>query len=106
MQETVFTAVLQFLAEDNYVQLMHYFVDSTKIEANANRYTFVWGKKKDRIRIGIFPNWASLSTITSEKLEHAVKQLRERLQEKPNGKPLKKAVRILRKDLLPRMKRF
>ncbi|OAB38211.1 hypothetical protein PMSD_07550 [Paenibacillus macquariensis subsp. defensor] len=22
----------------------HYFLDGTKIEANANRYTFVWGK--------------------------------------------------------------
>ncbi|MEC0334157.1 hypothetical protein LMZ02_27300 [Paenibacillus macerans] len=42
--ETVFTAVLQFLAEENYVQLEYYFVDGTKIEANANRYTFVWGK--------------------------------------------------------------
>ncbi len=42
--ETVFTAVLQFLAEEGYVQLEHYFVDGTKIEANANRYTFVWGK--------------------------------------------------------------
>lgn len=42
--ETVFTAVLQFLAEEDYVQLEHYFVDATKIEANANRYTFVWGK--------------------------------------------------------------
>jgi len=26
------------------VKLEHYFVDGTKIEANANRYTFVWGK--------------------------------------------------------------
>jgi transposase len=42
--ETVFTAVLKFLAEQNYVKLEHYFVDGTKIEANANRYTFVWGK--------------------------------------------------------------
>ncbi|MCI3919249.1 hypothetical protein MO973_03245 [Paenibacillus sp. TRM 82003] len=25
-------------------KLDHYFVDGTKIEANANRYTFVWGK--------------------------------------------------------------
>lgn len=24
--------------------LDHYFVDGTKIEANVNRYTFVWGK--------------------------------------------------------------
>jgi transposase len=38
--ETVFTAVLQFLAEENYVQLEHYFVDGTKIEANANKYRF------------------------------------------------------------------
>ncbi len=42
--EAVFTAVLQFLADENYVQLENYFVDGTKIEANANRYTFVWGK--------------------------------------------------------------
>ncbi|MEJ9164996.1 transposase [Paenibacillus graminis] len=42
--ETVFTAVLQFLADEKYVSLEHYFVDGTKIEANANRYTFVWGK--------------------------------------------------------------
>jgi transposase len=34
--ETVFTAVLQFLADDKYVSLEHYFVDGTKIEANAN----------------------------------------------------------------------
>ncbi|MDQ0917553.1 hypothetical protein [Paenibacillus sp. V4I5] len=26
------------------MKLEHYFVDSTKIKANANRYTFVWGK--------------------------------------------------------------
>ncbi|WP_256720446.1 MULTISPECIES: transposase [Paenibacillus] len=42
--EIVFTSVLQFLAQEKYVNLEHYFVDGTKIEANANRYTFVWGK--------------------------------------------------------------
>jgi transposase len=42
--EMVFTAVVKFLAEEKYVSLEHYFVDGTKIEANANRYTFVWGK--------------------------------------------------------------
>jgi hypothetical protein len=42
--ETVFTAVLQFLADEKYISFEHYFVDGTKIEANANRYTFVWGK--------------------------------------------------------------
>ncbi|GGF98678.1 hypothetical protein GCM10010912_49230 [Paenibacillus albidus] len=40
--ETIFTAVLQ-LADENYISLEHYFVDGTKIEANANRYTFRMG---------------------------------------------------------------
>ena len=40
--ETIFRAVLQLLADEGYVQLENYFLDGTKIEANANRYTFVW----------------------------------------------------------------
>jgi len=130
--ETVFTAVLQFLAEENYVQLEHYFVDGTKIEANANRYTFVWGKAvvkhkaklqekvqtlfaiiaETEIQEDISFNGRDLyelgesSENTSEKLEIAVKQLEERLQEKPKDKPLKKAVRMLRKDLLPRLQKY
>src|SRR5690606_36466560 len=42
--EKVFAAVLELLADEGYVKLEHYFVDGTKIEANANRYTFVWKK--------------------------------------------------------------
>jgi hypothetical protein len=42
--EKIFTSLLQFLAQENYVKLEHYFVDGTKIKANANRCTFVWGK--------------------------------------------------------------
>lgn len=111
--ETVFTAVLQFLAEENYVQLEHYFVDGTKIEANANRYTFVWGKAvvkyKAKLEEKVQTLFAAIeeaekqeegtyggqdllelgesSPITSEKLEQAVKQLEKRLQEKPKDKP-------------------
>ncbi|MNL85814.1 hypothetical protein D3C87_2142750 [compost metagenome] len=51
--EAVFAAVLQFLADEKYISLAHYFVDGTKIEANANRYTFVWGKavSKQKVRL-------------------------------------------------------
>ncbi|MGG3311785.1 transposase [Paenibacillus lautus] len=48
--EIVFTSVLQFLAQEKYVNLEHYFVDGTKIEANASRYTFVWGKRSSSTR--------------------------------------------------------
>ncbi|WP_176444620.1 hypothetical protein [Paenibacillus herberti] len=44
-----------------------------------------------------------LRRSTAEKLEQAVSKLEETLQEKPKGKPLKKAVRVLRKYLLLRL---
>ncbi len=37
--EHIFTAVLELLVEEQYVSLEHYFLDGTKLEANANRYT-------------------------------------------------------------------
>jgi transposase len=42
--EVVFTEVLQYLIEEGYVTLEHYFLDGTKIEANANKYKWVWAK--------------------------------------------------------------
>jgi hypothetical protein len=130
--ETVFTAVLQFLAEENYVKLEHYFVDGTKIEANANRYSFVWAKAvvkhKMRLQEKVKTLFSTIeeaekqedhghsgqdlselveaTKITSEKLEAAIKRLEEKLQEKPKDKPLKKAIRQLRKDLLPRLQKY
>jgi len=46
------------------------------------------------------------SSLTSEKLEAAVQQLEAKLQTTPKDKPLKKAVRVLRKDLLPRLQKY
>jgi transposase len=40
----IFTSVLELLIEEGYVKLEHYFLDGTKIEANAGKYTYVWAK--------------------------------------------------------------
>jgi hypothetical protein len=40
--------VLLILKEGGYIQLEKYFVDGTKIEANANKYSFVWAKNTQR----------------------------------------------------------
>lgn len=42
--EPVFTQVVLLLAEEGLLSLRELYTDGTKIEANANRYTFVWGK--------------------------------------------------------------
>lgn len=41
--QDVFTQVVQLLVESGHVALREVYTDGTKIEANANRYTFVWG---------------------------------------------------------------
>lgn len=130
--ETVFTAVLQFLGDEKYVSREHYFVDGTKMEANANRYTFVWGKAvykhKAKLQENVHALFADIeaeekqeeqehcgqelselgesSQISSEKLERMTQALESQLLEKPKDKPLKKAVRKLRKDLLPRLLKY
>jgi len=130
--ESIFTTVLGFLVEVGYVKMDHYFVDGTKIEANANKYTFVWGKAvvkhKARLQEKVhtlfatieeaqkqedaeqaeldLPELGETSAMTSEKLEQAVLELEENLQDNPKNKPLKKAVRVLRKDLLPRLQTY
>lgn len=113
--ETVFTAVLQFLAEEKHVSLDHYFVDGTKIEANANRYTFVLGKAvvkhKAKLQEKVHTLFATIEADeqreeqiqqgsdlaelgegtewTGEKLETAIQKLEAQLQEKSKDKPLK-----------------
>lgn len=49
----IFNQVVVLLAGQGYLSLKEIYVDGTKIEANANRYTFVWGKsiKTSRARI-------------------------------------------------------
>lgn len=48
--ETVFTHVLELLVQEQYVSMDYYFLDGTKLEANANRYTFVWKKLSSSTR--------------------------------------------------------
>lgn len=44
--EAVFTAVMGLLLERGQVKLEHYFVDGTKIEANASKGKVIWAKKR------------------------------------------------------------
>jgi transposase len=39
----IFTQVVQLLSDSGHISLKEVYTDGTKIEANANRYSFVWG---------------------------------------------------------------
>ena len=51
--QKIFSQVVMLLAEEGVLSLKEITIDGTKLEANANRYTFVWGKaiKTSRERI-------------------------------------------------------
>jgi transposase len=48
--EDIFTSVLELLIEEGYVKLDNYFLDGTKMEANANKYSWVWAKNTKRYK--------------------------------------------------------
>ncbi|MEL3961140.1 IS1182 family transposase [Lysinibacillus endophyticus] len=44
LMDELFEAMIHKLIEENYITFENYFLDGTKIEANANKYSFVWKK--------------------------------------------------------------
>nr|WP_245934824.1 transposase [Anoxybacillus vitaminiphilus] len=50
MMDELFEAMILKLIEENYITMENYFLDGTKMEANANKYSFVWKKSTDRLK--------------------------------------------------------
>jgi transposase len=51
--EDVFTEVLVFLHEQGYIRFEDYYVDGTKMAANANKYSYVWKKNVERYKSAV-----------------------------------------------------
>ena len=130
----VFAEVLEYLIDEGYVKLETYYVDGTKIEANANRYRYVWRKNVKRHKAGVREKIEALlneiervneeeqaeygdedleelggkgrGDLDSEELAKRIAGLNERLRQAPEDKGLAKAVRTLERELLPRLERY
>lgn len=70
----VFSQVVLLLVDHGHITLKEAYLDGTKIEANANRYTFVWGKaikvSRERIKRQLKELWAYAEQVAREELEH------------------------------------
>lgn len=131
----VFGAVILYLSREGYVKLEQYFIDGTKIEANANKHKVVWAKRNrtysQRVRKQIRDLLEEIEAAnaseedeyrdrdleemggngskdpSSEELKQQMEEVNRRLREK--GKPPKAAraaLRKLEKDSLPRLQRY
>ncbi|MDN4015139.1 IS1182 family transposase [Chryseobacterium gambrini] len=66
----IFTQVVLLLAEEGLITLKQVYTDGTKIEAQANRYTFVWGKSiqtnKEKMLQQLEELWTYAQSIASD----------------------------------------
>ena len=58
--EQIFVDINQYIFEKDHVDLDHTYIDGTKIEANANKYTWVWKKSCITSRNKMFKDISSL----------------------------------------------
>ena len=67
--EQIFNDINAYIFERDSVDLNHTYIDGTKIEANANRYTWVWKKSCVKNRLKVFEKITMLiEEINSEVL--------------------------------------
>lgn len=66
----IFNQVVLLLSDQGYLNLKEIYVDGTKLEANANRYSFVWGKSiktsRTRIEKQLKELWRYVETVYAE----------------------------------------
>ena len=72
--KAVFSQVVLLLIDHGHINLKEAYLDGTKIEANANRYTFVWGRainnSRERIKGQLKELWAYAESVAKKELEH------------------------------------
>jgi transposase len=127
--EDIFGSIVEILIDGGYVKAENLFFDGTKLEANANRYSYIWRKNVEK-RSKILKEKVSefLRTIdqlqekedaeygdrnleeiegeiTSEKIEKLVADINEKLAKTSHSKAVSSNVKKLQKDILPKLKK-
>jgi transposase len=114
----IFSQVVKLLASEGHVSLQTAFVDGTKIEARANRYTFVWGRaikrSKERIEQQLEELWnytqevakeetkdtdpMTFTAIDRQKVEAVVEQIDRILKKKKIPSRVRQKINYARKN--------
>ena len=123
----VFEDVVKLLSDEGLLSIEEINTDGTKIEANANKYTFVWKKsiqtnkekmKKQLVEIWEYaqqiagqedkmPDPPDFTTIDSEKVKATVDQLNEKLADKDHvSKKIKAKLKHITKHYPENMAKY
>ncbi len=122
----IFSQVVLFLNDQGVLNLKDLYVDGTKIEANANRYTFVWGKSiktnKVRIQRQLKELWSYTEKVCKEELKEAnqpdfdaitpeavtatIDRINEALRDKPVDPKVKQKLGYAKKNWPSNLKKY
>lgn len=101
----IFSQIVLLLHKEGHVSLQTTFVDGTKIEANANRYTFVWGraikKSKQRIEEQLEELWNYTQAIAQEELKDTEPIVFKSISKEKVSEVIDKIDRTLKKKKIP-----
>jgi transposase len=122
----IFTQVVQLLAQEGLLSIKELYTDGTKIEANANRYTFVWGNaiktNKEKIKKQLDELWqyaqkvaaeemddtdpSGFDKIDAEKVEQTINQINEVLKGKKVDSKVKQKLNYAKKNWPENLKKY
>jgi len=114
----LFSEIVQLMNREGILDIKDIYTDGTKIEANANKYTFVWGKslkkRKEKIAEQIKELWryseevskqelmdnnpTSYKEIDAEKVREMIDKINESLRDKPIDKKIKEKLRRVKRE--------
>lgn len=105
----IFGQIVELLVEEGLVSIKNIYTDGTKIEANANKYSFVWGRaiktSKERISKQLDELWRYTQQVAEEELKdekpvdfneidsQKVRQTIEKIDQALKGKQVDKKVK-------------
>ena len=115
--KSIFVETVKLLAEEGLLSIKDIFTDGTKLEANANRYTFVWGKgiktNKEKIVNQLEQMWSyaqsvseqemadttptTFADIDSAKVKATIEKIDAALKDKPVSKQMKQKLENAKK---------
>jgi transposase len=71
--QPIFTQVVLLLCEEGLLSIKELYTDGTKIEANANRYTFVWGNSikgnREKMKQQLNELWQYAQSVAASELD-------------------------------------
>jgi len=114
----IFGQIVELLVEEGLVSIKNIYTDGTKIEANANKYSFVWGRaiktSKERIAKQLDELWSYTQKVAEEelaketapdfkeidkaKVTQAIEKIDQALADKPVDKKVKQKLNYAKKN--------